>query len=118
MRKRSTLRTLFVTLPLVLVATVMGAQAARGSETPLPGSSELSNEPMDRAKGNLARIQTLVGEGSLPQSSLDEAEARLADVNDEATLKETLFGAAKPTDLTADQQTRMVAAAQRRLDRQ
>jgi hypothetical protein len=117
MRKRSTLRTRFVALPL-LVATMLGAQAARGSETPLPASSELSNESVDRARGNVARIQTLVGEGSLPKSSLDEAESRLADVRDEATLKETLYSSTKLADLTADQQSQMLAAAQRRLDRQ
>jgi hypothetical protein len=59
----------------------------------------------------------LVGAGSLPQSSLDEAEVRLADINDEATLKETLYST-KLGDLTADQQTAMLAAAQRRLDRE
>ena len=118
MRKRSTLRTWFLALPAVLVATVLGAQAARGSETPLPASGELSNETVDRANVNVARVQILVGEGSLPQSSLDEAEARLADVNDEAVLKETLYSSTKVADLTADQQAKMLAAAQRRLDRQ
>jgi hypothetical protein len=118
MRKRSTLRTWFVALPYVLVATWLGAQAARGSENPLPASGELSTELVDRARGDVARIQTLVGEGSLPKSSLDEAELRLADVNDEAVLKETLFSSIKLADLTADQQTRMLAAAQQRIDRQ
>jgi hypothetical protein len=118
MRKRSTLRTRFVALPYFLVATVLGAQAARGSETPLPASSELSNESVDRARGNVARIQTLVGEGSLPKSSLDEAESRLADINDEATLKETLYSSTKLADLTAEQQASMLDAAQRRVDRQ
>ena len=66
----------------------------------------------------MARIQTLVVEGNLPKSSLDAAEARLAEVNDEAILKETLFSGAKPVDLTAVQQEDMLAAAQRRFDRQ
>jgi hypothetical protein len=118
MRKRSTLRTRFVALPYILVATVLGAQAARGSETPLAPSSELSTESVDRARGDVARIQTLVGEGSLPKSSLDEAELRLADVNDEAVLKETLFSTTRLADLSADQKASLLAAAQRRLDRQ
>ena len=118
MRKRSTLRTRFAALPFVVVATLLGAQAARGSETPLIASSELSNELVDRAKGDVARIQTLVGEGNLPKSSLDEAEAKLADVKDEATLTETLYGSAKLADLTADQKAGMQAAAQRRFDRE
>lgn len=118
MRKRSTLRTQFVALPFLLVATVLSAQAARGSELPLSASAELSTELVDRARGDVARIQALVGEGSLPQSSLDEAEARLADVKDEAVLKETLYSSTKLADLSADQQDQMLAAAQRRLDRQ
>ena len=118
MRKRSTLRTRFLVLPYVLVAAVLGAQAARGSETPLAPSSELLTESVDRAKVDVAKIQVLVGEGTLPKSSLDEAELRLADVNDEAVLKETLFGSTKLTDLTADQQAQMLAAAQRRIDRE
>ena len=60
--------------------------------------------------------KTWWGKGTLPKSSLDEAEARLADVADEATLKETLY--TKPVDLTPEQQTEMLAAAQRRFDRQ
>ena len=122
MRKRSTFRTHCVTLPC-LVAAVLGAQAARGSETPLPASSELSNESpstesVDRARGDVARIQALVGEGNLPKSSLALAEARLADVNDEAILSETLYSSMKLADLTAEQQARMLGAAERRLDRQ
>jgi hypothetical protein len=97
---------------------MLGAQAARGSETPLTASSELSNEIVDRARDDVARIQTLVGEGNLPKSSLELAEARLADVKDEAILSETLYGSAKLADLTPEQQAGMVAAAERRLERQ
>ena len=119
MRKRSTLRTRFVALPCVLVATVLGAQAARGSELPPSASGELSsNEIVDRARGDVARIQTLVGEGSLPKSSLDEAAARLADIKDEGVLAETLFSSTKLADLTTEQRARMLAAAERRFDRQ
>jgi hypothetical protein len=120
MRKRSTLRTWFGTVPCCLLVLVgLGAQAARGSETPLSASGELfSNESVDRARTDVARIQTLVGAGSLPQSSLDEAQARLADITDEATLKETLYSSINKTDLTADQRSQMLAAAQRRLERQ
>ncbi len=93
----------------------MGAQAARGSETPLPSSSELSNETI---RADVARIETMVGQGTLPQSSLDEAEARLADVTDEAVLKETLYSSTDVSELNPEQQALMVDAAQRRFDRQ
>ena len=97
---------------------MLGALAASGSETPLPASGELSTENVDRARIDLARIQTLVGLGELPKSSLDEAEARLGDIKDEAVLKDTLFSSIKPSELTADQQARMLAAAQARVDHQ
>ena len=119
MRIRSTLRTRFAKLPCcLLVVSMLGALAASGSETPLPASGELSTENVDRARIDLARIQTLVGLGELPKSSLDEAEARLGDIKDEAVLKETLFSSIKPSELTADQQARMLAAAQARVDHQ
>ena len=119
MRIRSTLRTRFAKLPCCLLAvSILGALAASGSEPPLSASGELSGENVDRARIDLARIQTLVGLGELPKSSLDEAQARLADIKDEAVLKETLFSSIKPSDLTADQQARMLAAAQGRVDHQ
>lgn len=73
---------------------------------------------MDRARGDVARIQTLVGDGTLPHSSLELAQARLADVNDEAILSETLFAPTKLADLTPEQQARMLGAAERRFERQ
>jgi hypothetical protein len=63
-------------------------------------------------------MQPLVGEGNLPQSSLELAEARLADVNDEAILSETLYSSTKLADVTPEAQARMLGAAERRLDRQ
>jgi hypothetical protein len=73
---------------------------------------------MDRARVDVARIQALVGEGDLPKSSLELAEARLADVKDEAILSETLYSSMKLADLTPEQQARMLGAAERRLERQ
>ena len=73
---------------------------------------------MDRARDDVARIQALVGEGNLPKSTLELAEARLADVKDEAILSETLYSAIRLADLTPEQQGRMVGAAERRLERQ
>jgi hypothetical protein len=107
-----------MSLPCVLVATVLGAQAVRGSELPLSASGDLSNEIVDRARVDVVRIQELIGVGSLPKSSLDEAEARLADVKDESVLAETLFSSTKFPNLTPDQRIRMLTAAERRVDRQ
>jgi hypothetical protein len=118
MRKRSTLRTPFAALPLLSVIALLGAQAARGSETPLIASSELSNELVDQARGDVTRVQVLVKEGSLPRASLQDAELRLADIHDQATLTVTLYSSAKLADITDGQQAQMLAAAQRRLERQ
>jgi hypothetical protein len=118
MRKRSTLRTRFVALLCVLAATVLGAQAVRGSELPPSASSDFANEIADRARVDVVRIQELIGEGSLPKGSLDGAEARLADVKDEGILAETLFSSTKFSNLTPDQRSQMLTAAERRVDRQ
>jgi Fe2+ transport system protein FeoA len=118
MRKRSTLRTWFIAIPAFVGMAVVGAQAARGNEPLLSASSELSNESLDRARGEVARVQILVGEGSLPKTSLTEAQARLGDLKDQAVLEETLFSARNTADLSASEQTLMIEAAERRYERQ
>jgi hypothetical protein len=118
MRKRSTLRTRLLALPCLVVAIVPGARAAQASESPVTASGELSNKIADRARGDLARIQLLVKEGSLPKSSLEQAETRLADINDEAILSETLYGSVEPAELTPERQQTMLGAAERRVERQ
>lgn len=59
------------------------------------------------------RVRLMVGNGTLPKTKLDEAEADLADAMDEALLTRALYG----KDLTVEQAAETVGAAKRRLDR-
>jgi hypothetical protein len=76
------------------------------------GQSEGSPE-IDRAKAGIEKLRALVEAGAAPKAQLDRAEAALADAQDAAFLRKTVYG----TDLNEDQTDDMMAAAQRRLDR-
>ncbi|HWB86553.1 MAG TPA: hypothetical protein VG675_20590 [Bryobacteraceae bacterium] len=66
-----------------------------------------------RAQAGVEKTRTLVDAGVLPRADLDQAEAQLADAQDEAVLRRTLYG----SDLTGNEADEMLAAAGRRLDR-
>lgn len=73
---------------------------------------------LQRAQDEIARIEPLVASGVLPKSTLDEAKAKLADAQDEEILSETLYGEVHVQNMTDSQAQQMLAAAQRRVDRQ
>ncbi len=64
------------------------------------------------------RVKSLVEAGALPRVKLDEAQRDLEDAQDEAILDKTLYGKVPDQSLTEETANEMVAAAQRRLDRQ
>jgi hypothetical protein len=66
-----------------------------------------------RAKAGIDKLRELVNAGAAPKVELEQAEEALADAEDFAYLRKTLYGA----DLTEDQVDAMVAAAARRLER-
>jgi hypothetical protein len=78
----------------------------------------LTNTLLERAQKEVDRIAPLVADGTLPKTSLDEAKAKLADAQDQQILAETLYGQLHAENLTAPQVEQMLAAAQRRVDRQ
>lgn len=65
------------------------------------------------AKSAIARLQRLVEVGAVPRAQLDKAQDALADAEDAAFLRKTLYG----VELTDDQCDRMMAAANRRFER-
>ncbi len=79
--------------------------------------AQLSDAPFQHAQENVERIRALVQQGTLPQSTLDDAEAKLDDAQDEMTLSGTLYDAQHSQSMTPAEESEMVAAAQRRLDR-
>ncbi len=68
---------------------------------------------MARAKAEVERLRSLVAAGAAPRNQLERAEEKIADAEDAAYLRKTLYGA----DLTAQQADEMIAAAARRVDR-
>ncbi len=106
-----------------LLLCLLGGLAAAtwiavADEAPDSTYSALSNALLARAQQEVARIQALVDQGTLPKSRLEEAKLRLADAQDDAVLADTLYGQARLQDMTPEQAQSMVDAAQRRVDRQ
>ena len=66
-----------------------------------------------RARAGVEKLRALVEAGVLPRAQLEKAEAEIADAQDAALLRKTLYG----SELTDDQAGDMLAAAQRRVDR-
>jgi hypothetical protein len=66
-----------------------------------------------RAKAGIERLRSLVDAGVVPPVQLAHAEAALADAEDEALLRRTVYG----NELTDEQVDEMLAAAGRRVDR-
>lgn len=88
------------------------------ADTTPTGYSALSQLLVERAKADVTRIGALVEQGTLPKTELDRAQARLADVQDEAVLSATLYSQLRLGDMTREQGQAMMEAAQRRVDRQ
>ena len=66
-----------------------------------------------RAKAGIEHLRSLVDAGIVPPVQLARAEAALADAEDEALLRRTVYG----NELTDEQVDEMLAAAGRRVDR-
>src|SRR5579884_4229395 len=81
-------------------------------------TDNLASRQMDLASREADRISTLVQEGALPQARLAQAQVQLADAHDEVILQRTLYGVTTVQTLTEDQAQEMIAAAQRRVDRE
>jgi hypothetical protein len=66
-----------------------------------------------RAKAGIERLRSLVDAGVAPRVLLVQAETAIADAEDAALLRRTVYG----NELTEDQVDEMLAAAARRLER-
>jgi len=66
-----------------------------------------------RAQAEVRNLRALVEAGAAPRAQLQKAEEAMADAQDAAILRRTLYG----QDLTAEQTDEMMTAASRRFDR-
>jgi hypothetical protein len=105
------LLTLLLSCGVVFLAARAPARAAETLDT-------LADKQVQLAQLDLTRIKELVELGALPRVRVLEAEAKLEDAKDEAILAHNMY--ANLPDQGAMEQTseEMVAAAQRRVDRQ
>src|ERR1700722_918007 len=109
-----------LTLSLSFGALVLTAHlAAQPVETGLNiNEAASSNKSVELAKVELQRMTDLVAAGALPRVRLQQAEENLADAQDEAVLERTLYGNLPPKGAAEEVSDEMIAAAQRRVDRQ
>ncbi len=77
------------------------------------GAEAPADPALLRARAEVERIRVLVDAGAAARAQLEVAEKALADAEDAALLRRTLYG----EDLTEDQIEPMIAAAGRRLER-
>ena len=92
--------------------------SAMVAQTPAESVQSIADKKIDLAQENLQRISDLVKAGALPRVRLEQAEQDLADARDDAILQRTLYGELPVQNLSEHMADDMVAAAQRRVERQ
>jgi hypothetical protein len=95
-----------------LLVLVSLSAPALFSQSPVHLSAEVAARRIDLAASEVQKIKQLVEAGAEARIKLDDAERKLADVQDEAILAGT------PQGETQDVDDLMIAAAQRRVDRE
>jgi hypothetical protein len=109
-------RALFISVVTVFALTV-GAQTV-----PVTLADQIEQNAATRsinmAEEQFQRISALVDAGALPRIRLEQAQRDLADAHDAVILDRTLYGRIPIQSLTEEMGADMVAAAQRRVDRQ
>jgi len=98
----------------VVLLLSFGALAVFG-QTP---ADSIAGKRLALASQELQRIQKLVEIGADSRLHLEQVEQGLADAKDDVVLERSLYGEITPNELSDQTVTEMVAAAERRLDRQ
>lgn len=108
----------FSVLVLSLVGSIGAWAASTTGPQPVSASELLRSKQIEIAKTEIERVSQLVEAGALPRVRLEEAEAKLADAQDEVILERSLYGELPVQNLSEQMADDMVAAAQRRVERQ
>ena len=103
---------------LLVVFLSLGALAASAETIPADSPQSIANKRIELAQDELKKIAELVQIGALPKLRLEQAQQDLADVQDDAILARALYGELPVEDLTDQVIEDMVAAAERRVERQ
>jgi hypothetical protein len=94
----------FIQRVAVIAAMVIASAGIRASEPP-------QDREVSRVQAEFEKVRALVDAGALPRASLEQAREEVADAQDAAWLRRSLYS----SDLTEDQTEEMIAAARRRL---
>ncbi|HXA66184.1 MAG TPA: hypothetical protein VNV82_13585 [Bryobacteraceae bacterium] len=94
-----------------------GALAIFG-QTPPDSPETIANKQIELANQELQRVNDLVQTGALPRVRLEQAQQNVEDAKDEAILERTLYGDLQVDKVNDQMLDDMIAAAQRRLERQ
>ena len=101
----------------IVLLLSLGVLAAFG-ETKPDSPQAIANKQIELAKQELEKVTGLVQAGALPRIRLEQAQQDVADAEDDAILRSSLYGELPAQDLTEQLADDMVAAAQRRVERQ
>src|SRR5579871_649856 len=112
---RKSMRQLFSVCVLV-VASYSFAQTA--SQSPSQALESITNTQIQLAQSEIQRISGLVTAGVLPPARLEQAQEDLRDIQDNALLTRALYAGALIQNLDEQTAEDMLAAAERRVDRQ
>lgn len=83
-----------------------------------PALEAAADKQVQLAQTELARVRQLVEMGALPRIRIQDAEAKIEDAQDEAVLAKDMYGDLPDKAASQGAADEMVAAAQRRFDRQ
>jgi hypothetical protein len=86
--------------------------------TPAQPAESPADKGIELAQQELARVVDLVAAGALPRNRVQQAQANLEDAKDEVVLAHDLYGDLPENGAAEEASAEMIAAAQRRVDRQ
>lgn len=105
------MRQLCLTFLFIMAMTAAAQTAAESSQNN-------ADKKIEQAQREFQKISDLVKAGALPRVRLEQAEMDVADSRDDAILQRTLYGDLPVQNLNEQMAEDMVAAAQRRVERQ
>jgi hypothetical protein len=103
---------------LLVLSLSLGALLLFTESAALPAENPAVNKGIELAQQEFARVKTLVEMGALPRTRIEEAEAKLDDAQDEVILAHDLYGDLPEKGATEEASAEMIAAAERRVNRQ
>jgi hypothetical protein len=100
----------------------------KSAVTSVPAPSEPISQPAEAVppvvdlaelkRMEVERLRAMAESGAIPRARLDQAQAELADAEDNMILRRTLYGTVRVEDFTREQTEQMVTAAERLVQRQ